>query len=50
MDNKYKDLIEQTFDFPQDGFNVIDDELHFNNIPLMNIIKKYGTPLKISGQ
>ena len=48
MENKYRDLIEQTFDFPQEGFDVIDDELHFYDIPLMDIIKKYGTPLKIS--
>jgi len=48
MKNKYIDLIEQTFDFPQDEFKVIDDELHFNNIPLMDIIKQYGTPLKIT--
>jgi len=48
MHNKYTDLIEQTFDFPQEGFEVIDGELHFNGIPLMDIIKQYGTPLKIS--
>src|SRR3989344_4659621 len=48
MENSYRDLIQQTFDFPQEGFNVEDDSLHFNNIPLMDIIKKYGTPLKIS--
>ena len=48
MKNKYIDLIEQTFDFPQDEFKVDDDELYFNNIPLMDLIKQYGTPLKIS--
>ncbi len=48
MKNKYIDLIEQTFDFPQDEFKVIDNELYFNNVPLMDIIKQYGTPLKIS--
>ncbi len=48
MKNSYKDLIQQTFDFPQEGFNVIDDELYFHDIPLMDIIKKYGTPLKIT--
>ncbi len=48
MKNKYIDLIEQTFDFPQDEFKVEDNELHFHNIPLMDIIKQYGTPLKIS--
>ena len=48
MKNKYRDLIEQTFDFPQNGFEVINNELHFNNIPLMDIIKQYGTPLKLT--
>jgi arginine decarboxylase len=48
MKNKYIDLIEQTFDFPQDEFRVEDNELHFHNIPLMDVIKQYGTPLKIS--
>jgi arginine decarboxylase len=48
MKNKYIDLIEQTFDFPQNEFHVVDNELYFNDIPLMDIIKQYGTPLKIS--
>lgn len=48
MKNKYIDLIEQTFDFPQPEFRVEDSELYFNDIPLMDIIKQYGTPLKIS--
>ncbi len=48
MKNKYIDLIEQTFEFPTDDFKVEDNELHFHNVPLMDIIKQYGTPLKIS--
>lgn len=48
MQSKYSDLIHQTFDFPQEPFKVVDNELYFNDIPLMEIIKKYGTPLKIS--
>ena len=48
MENKYQNLIEQTFNFPQEGFHVQDDELYFNDIPLMDIIKQYGTPLKIT--
>ncbi|MEZ5084224.1 MAG: hypothetical protein R2750_12380 [Bacteroidales bacterium] len=48
MKNKYFDLIEQTFEFPQQEFHVIDNELYFNEIPLMEVIKQYGTPLKIS--
>ncbi|MCF0210206.1 MAG: arginine decarboxylase [Bacteroidales bacterium] len=48
MKNKYIDLIEQTFEFPQDEFKVEDNELIFDDIPLMDIIKQYGTPLKIT--
>ncbi|MBP6429358.1 MAG: arginine decarboxylase [Bacteroidales bacterium] len=48
MKNKYIDLIEQTFEFPQDEFLVEDDKLVFHDIPLMDIIKQYGTPLRIT--
>jgi arginine decarboxylase len=48
MKNRYIDLISQTFDFPQEGFDVTDNSLNFNGIPLMDIIEQYGTPLKIS--
>ena len=48
MKNKYIDLIEQTFDFPQDEFKVEDGELQFHNIPIMDIIEQYGTPLRIT--
>jgi arginine decarboxylase len=47
MKNKYIDLIEQTFDFPQDEFDLDDNELLFHDVPLMDLIKQYGTPLKI---
>ncbi|GAB4312692.1 MAG: decarboxylase [Bacteroidales bacterium] len=48
MKNKYIDLIQQTFEFPQEEFRVEDNELLFNEIPLMEVIKQYGTPLKIT--
>ncbi|CAN5511091.1 decarboxylase [soil metagenome] len=48
MKNRYTDLIEQTFEFPQESFEVIDNNLHFNGVPLMDIIEQYGTPLKIT--
>src|SRR6187401_1728240 len=48
MKNQYIDLITQTFEFPQEGFEVIDNCLNFNGIPLMDVIEQYGTPLKIS--
>ena len=48
MKNKYIDLIDQTFEFPQDEFMVEDGELHFHDINMMDIINQYGTPLKIT--
>lgn len=47
MRNKYADLIDQTFDFPQGPFKVQDSCLHFHDLPLMDIIDHYGTPLKL---
>jgi arginine decarboxylase len=44
----YRDLIEQTFEFPQKEFKVRENELLFNDVPLMDIILKYGTPLKLT--
>ena len=48
MKNKYIDLIEQSFEFPQDEFRVEDGALYFHDIPMMDVIEQYGTPLKIS--
>ena len=48
MKNKYIDLIEQSFEFPQDEFRVEDGEMMFHNIPVMDLIEQYGTPLKIT--
>ena len=50
MNNTYFDLVDQTFYFPQDGFSLEkkDNSLLFNEIPLVELIEKYGTPLKVS--
>ena len=48
MKTKYIDLIEQTFDFPQREFQLDEDKLLFHGINLMELIEKYGTPLKFS--
>lgn len=48
MRTKYIDLIDQTFDFPQDEFNLKDDRLIFHGIDLMRLIEQYGTPLKFN--
>ncbi len=45
----YIDLIEQTFEFPTREFGVDEkNTLLFNNVPLMDIIQQYGTPLKLT--
>jgi arginine decarboxylase len=44
----YHDLISQTFDFPTVDFTVQDNELRFHDIPLMDIVKEHGTPLRLT--
>ncbi len=44
----YFDLIDQTFYFPTPEFKTVNNELYFNNIPLMGVIKEFGTPLKLT--
>lgn len=48
MRTRYIDLIEQTFDFPQDEFNLEEERLQFHGIDLMKLIEEHGTPLKFS--
>lgn len=48
MKNSYKELIEQTYYFPQEGFDLHDGTLHFNGIDLKKIIDTYGTPFRIN--
>jgi arginine decarboxylase len=48
MRTKYIDLIDQTFDFPQNEFNLREDKLFFHGIDLMRLINEYGTPLKFN--
>jgi arginine decarboxylase len=48
MKTRYVDLIEQTFDFPKDEFKLDGDKLVWNDLPLMRILEKHGTPLRIT--
>lgn len=48
MSTKYADFVETNFIFPQEEFKVEENQLLFHNISMMDIIKQYGTPLKIS--
>jgi arginine decarboxylase len=44
----YADLIDQTFYFPTAEFRVQNNQLHFHEVNLMEIVEAYGTPLKLS--
>lgn len=46
MKNTYFDLIEQSYYFPQEGFDLRDNNLTFHGISLRYLIKKYGTPFR----
>ena len=48
MKTRYIDLIDQTFDFPKDEFTLVNEQLRWNELDLMGIIAKHGTPLRIS--
>ncbi|MDX1348668.1 MAG: arginine decarboxylase [Putridiphycobacter sp.] len=48
MKNKYKDLIDQTFDFPTEEFTLKENNLSFHGVNLMKLIEQYGTPLKFT--
>ena len=49
MNNSYHDLVNQTFNFPQEGFDVNDDNyLQFNGLDVKALIDKYGTPFKMT--
>ncbi|MGS2725318.1 arginine decarboxylase [Psychroserpens sp. BH13MA-6] len=48
MNTKYFDLVNQTFDFPQEEFKLENKTLEFHDIDLMALIEKYGAPLKFT--
>ena len=48
MKTKYQDLIEQSFEFPTEEFEVEEGELYYYGIPLMDLVKQYGTPMKFT--
>ena len=48
MINRYADLIDQTFFFPQEGFEVANEYLYFNDVPLKELIDTYGTPFRLT--
>jgi arginine decarboxylase len=47
MQNSYFNLIEQTYYFPQEGFDLRGEYLTFHGISLQYLINKYGTPFRL---
>jgi arginine decarboxylase len=48
LNTKYSDLIDQTYYFPQEEFKLEDNKLQFHDIDLMELVEKYGAPLKFT--
>ncbi len=48
MQTRYIDLINQTFDFPQDEFTLKENGLAFHGIDLESLVEEYGAPLKFT--
>lgn len=48
MNTKYIDLINQTYDFPQEEFSMDGEHLCFHGIELNNLVAEYGSPLKLT--
>ncbi|MDG5490275.1 arginine decarboxylase [Psychroserpens sp. SPM9] len=48
MNTKYIDLVNQTFDFPQEEFKLENKTLAFHDVDLMQLVEQYGAPLKFT--
>jgi arginine decarboxylase len=48
MKNTYFQLINQTYYFPQEGFDLHQGNLTFHGISLKYLIEKYGTPFRLT--
>src|SRR6187455_2954656 len=48
MNNTYSDLVQQTFNFPQEDYDLKEGYLQYNGVDVKKLIDKYGTPLKFT--
>lgn len=49
MNTKYIDLIDQTFDFPQEDFELkANKQLLFHGVDTMELVEKFGSPLRFT--
>ena len=44
----YAEFLDLSVGFPQEGFEVLEDELYFHELNLMELVETYGTPLKFT--
>ncbi|WNJ16364.1 arginine decarboxylase [Pontibacter sp. G13] len=44
----YLDFLNQSYFFPPEGFQVLEDELYFHGVNLMELIETYKTPLRFT--
>jgi len=47
MKNTYFDLIDQSYNFPQEGFELKNGYLSFHGVSIKYLVEKYGTPFKL---
>ena len=40
--------MKNTFGFPSPDFKLVNGQLHFHNVPMLEIVRQYGTPLKLT--
>jgi len=48
MNIQYKDLIDQSYYFPQKEFTLNGNHLEFHGIDLNGLVAEYGSPLKFT--
>ena len=44
----FHEFLGQSYDFPPEGFHVLDDELYFHGVNMMELIETYKTPLRFT--
>ena len=45
MNNTYADLVDQTFNFPQEDFQIVNEYLQYNGQDIKALIDKYWTDI-----
>ncbi len=48
MESSYESFVKNTYPFPQAGLSLSEGQLCFQGIPLMDVVRRYGSPLKLT--